>query len=148
MRATRSGGTAATQRQDRRPRLLRLVPERDEHVLRANGTPAQYGIFSSNWTGGTWSRTYASNFSDSGYYIGACHQRCDQTIDRAHAEFNALGYSGTNSGGPLVIKNSEFNNNQDGFDTDSENSDPPPPQNGACPTTASARSPTPTHAGC
>src|SRR6201990_2093641 len=34
-----------------------------------NGTAAQYGIFSSNWTSGTWFETYASNFSDSGYYI-------------------------------------------------------------------------------
>jgi hypothetical protein len=98
-----------------------------------NGTAAQYGIFSSNWTGGTWYQTYASNFSDSGYYIGACQQQCDQTIDRAHAEFNSLGYSGTNSGGRLVIKNSEFNDNNDGFDTDSENGDAPSPQNGACP---------------
>src|SRR5207248_6201336 len=32
-----------------------------------NDTPAAYGIFSSNWSGGTWYRTYASNFSDSGY---------------------------------------------------------------------------------
>ncbi len=100
-----------------------------------NDTPAQYGIFSSNWTGGTWSQTYASNFSDSGYYIGACQQRCHQTISRAHAEFNALGYSGTNSGGQLVIEKSEFNDNQDGFDTDSENGDAPSPQNGACPNT-------------
>ena len=98
-----------------------------------NDTPAQYGIFSSNWTGGTWSKTYASNFSDAGYYIGACRQLCDQTINRAHAEFNAVGYSGTNSGGQIVIKNSEFNDNQDGFDTDSENGDAPSPQNGACP---------------
>ncbi len=98
-----------------------------------NDTPAKYGIFSSNWTGGTWSRTYASNFSDSGYYIGACQQRCDQTITLAHAQFSALGYSGTNSGGMLVIKNSEFDQNQDGFDTDSENGDAPSPQNGACP---------------
>ena len=98
-----------------------------------NDTPAQYGIFSSNWTGGTWSQTYSSNFSDSGYYIGACQQRCDQTINRAHGEFNALGYSGTNSGGQIVIKNSEFNDNQDGLDTDSENGDSPSPQNGACP---------------
>jgi hypothetical protein len=98
-----------------------------------NGTAAQYGIFSSNWAGGTWSQTYASNFSDSGYYIGACQQRCDQTIDEAHAEFNALGYSGTNSGGQLVVKRSEFDQNQDGFDTDSENNDPPSPQDGACP---------------
>ena len=98
-----------------------------------NGTAAQYGIFSSNWTGGTWFETYASNFSDSGYYIGACQQRCDQTINRGHAEFSSLGYSGTNSGGALVVKNSEFDQNQDGFDTDSENGDAPSPQNGACP---------------
>jgi hypothetical protein len=101
--------------------------------FRPNDTPAQYGIFSSNWDGGTWDQTYASNFSDSGYYIGACQQRCNQTVNHAHGEFNALGYSGTNSGGPLVIKNSEFNLNQDGFDTDSENGDKPSPQNGACP---------------
>jgi hypothetical protein len=101
-----------------------------------NDTPAQYGIFSSNWTGGTWSQTYASNFSDAGYYIGACQQRCNQTITLAHAEFNAVGYSGTNSGGHIVIKNSEFNDNQDGFDTDSENGDAPSPQNGACPNNA------------
>jgi hypothetical protein len=100
---------------------------------RPNDTPANYGIFTSAWTGGSWFQTYASNFADSGYYIGACQQRCNQTIDRAHSEFNALGYSGTNSGGQLVIKNSEFNDNQDGFDTDSENNDPPSPQNGACP---------------
>ena len=59
---------------------------------------AQYGIFSSNWTGGTWNNTYASNFNDSGYYIGACQQVCDQTVIKAWAEFNALGYSGSNSG--------------------------------------------------
>ncbi len=98
-----------------------------------NDTPANYGIFTSNWTGGTWLETYASNFADSGYYIGACQQLCDQTIDRAHSEFSALGYSGTNSGGQMVIKNSEFDQNQDGFDTDSENGDAPSPQNGACP---------------
>jgi len=98
-----------------------------------NDTPAQYGIFSVNWTGGTWSQTYASNFSDAGYYIGACQQRCNQTINRAHGEFSSVGYSGTNSGGQIVIKNSEFDQNQDGFDTDSENGDAPSPQNGACP---------------
>jgi hypothetical protein len=98
-----------------------------------NGTAAQYGIFSSNWSGGTWFQTYASNFSDAAYYIGACQQQCDQTVNRAHGEFSSLGYSGTNSGGPMVFKNSEFNDNNDGFDTDSENGDAPSPQNGACP---------------
>jgi hypothetical protein len=96
-------------------------------------TAATYGIFSSNWSGGTWDQTYASNFNDSGYYIGACSQICDQTMNHAWAEFNALGYSGSNSGGKLVIENSQFDNNQDGFDTNSQNGDEPSPQNGACP---------------
>jgi hypothetical protein len=95
---------------------------------------AGYGIFSSNWSGGTWDHTYASNMNDSGYYIGACQQQCDQTINDAWAEYNALGYSGTNSGGQLVVENSQFDNNEDGFDTNSQNNtDYPSPQNGACP---------------
>jgi hypothetical protein len=32
-----------------------------------------------------------------------------------------------------VVKNSQFDNNEDGFDTNSQNGDNPPPQNGACP---------------
>ena len=96
-------------------------------------TAAEYGIFSSNWSGGTWDRTYASNFNDSGYYIGACQDVCDQTVDHAWAEYNALGYSGSNSGGQLVVRNSEFDQNEDGFDTNSQNGDNPPPQDGACP---------------
>ena len=32
-----------------------------------------------------------------------------------------------------MIKNSEWDNNLDGFDTNSQNGDNPPPQNGACP---------------
>jgi hypothetical protein len=96
-------------------------------------TAAQYGIFSSKWDGGLWDQTYASNFSDSGYYIGACMQVCNQTVNRAHAQYSVLGYSGSNSGGTLIVKNSEFDHNQDGFDTNSQNGDNPPPQNGACP---------------
>ena len=100
-------------------------------------TAAQYGIFSSNWAGGgaraEWDHTYASNFNDSGYYIGACRQVCGQIVNHAWAEYNALGYSGSNSGGSLVIENSEFDNNTDGFDTNSQNGDNPPPQIGSCP---------------
>src|SRR5579884_3054545 len=99
----------------------------------AETTAAEYGIFSSNWSGGTWSHTYASNFNDSGYYIGACGQVCNQTVNDAWAEYSALGYSGSNSGGQLVVENSRFDNNEDGFDTNSQNGDNPPPQDGACP---------------
>ena len=96
-------------------------------------TAAEYGIFSSNWIGGTWDQAYASNFNDSGFYIGACQQVCHQTMDHVQGEFNALGYSGSNSGGWMLIANSRFDNNEDGFDTNSQNGDNPPPQNGACP---------------
>ena len=93
-----------------------------------------YGIFSSDASGGTWTKVYASNMNDSGMYIGACQQACNAVIDGAWMEGNALGYSGTNSGGKFLIKNSRFNNNADGFDTNSQVAgDPPPPQNGACP---------------
>lgn len=94
---------------------------------------ATYGVFSSNWSGGTWNQIYASNFNDSGFYIGACQQICNQTLNHGWAQYNALGYSGTNSGGRLLIEHSQFDHNQDGFDTNSQNADEPAPQNGACP---------------
>ena len=98
-------------------------------------TAAEYGIFSSNAEGpGSWNQIYGSNMNDSGMYVGACLQVCDVTIDHAWMENNALGYSGTNSGGAVVIENSQFDNNGDGVDTNTQIAgDPPPPQNGACP---------------
>ena len=98
-------------------------------------TAAQYGIFSSDAQGpGLWDQLYASNFNDSGMYVGACQQVCNMTINHAQMEYSVLGYSGTNSGGALVVENSEFDNNQDGFDTNTQiGSDPPAPQDGDCP---------------
>jgi hypothetical protein len=96
---------------------------------------AEYGIFSSNAQGpGSWDQIYGSNMNDSGMYVGACLQVCDVTINHAWMENNALGYSGTNSGGSVVIENSQFDRNEDGVDTNTQIAgDPPPPQNGACP---------------
>ncbi|MGO9854865.1 MAG: hypothetical protein ACLPYY_07485 [Acidimicrobiales bacterium] len=102
----------------------------------ANETSAaEYGIFSSNSLGpASWNKIYGSKMNDSGMYVGACLQLCDVTIDHAWMENNALGYSGTNSGGAVVIENSQFDDNQDGIDTNTQIAgDPPPPQNGACP---------------
>lgn len=107
-------------------------------------TAAQYGLFVSNSHGpGAMNNTYASNFSDSDYYIGACPD-CNALIDHGHAQYSSLGYSGTNSGGHLIVRNSEFDHNRDGFDTNSQNSaDPPSPQDGTCPN--GALGPTGTH---
>ncbi len=98
-------------------------------------TAAQYGIFASNSQGpATWTNTYASNFNDSGMYVGACLQVCDITISNAWMEYDALGYSGTNSGGAIVIEHSQFDHNEDGLDTNTQiGGDPPAPQNGTCP---------------
>jgi hypothetical protein len=102
--------------------------------FRGETTAAAYGIFSSNWSGGSWFQDYVSNFNDSGFYVGACQQACDQTLNEVWSEYNALGYSGTNSGGQMVIEHSQWDNNEDGFDTNSQNnSDYPSPQDGSCP---------------
>ena len=95
---------------------------------------ATYGIFVSNARGpGLITRTYASNMNDASYYIGAC-PNCNAILDRAWAENSALGYSGTNSGGHLRIQNSEWDHNQSGIVTNSQNNDDAPsPQSGLCP---------------
>jgi hypothetical protein len=98
-------------------------------------TAAQYGIFSSNAGGpSSWNQIYASNMNDSGMYVGACHQVCNVTINQAWMENSALGYSGTNSGGAVVIENSQFDHNEDGLDTNTQiGGDPTAPQDGNCP---------------
>ena len=94
----------------------------------------QYGVFSSDASGGEWDHIYGSNMADSAFYIGACDQYCNQTMSHAHGEYSSIGYSGTNSGGNIVVSNSEFDQNRDGFDTNSQNnSDAISPQDGSCP---------------
>ncbi len=67
-------------------------------------------------------------------YVGACQQACNVTINNAWMEYSALGYSGTNSGGTIVIEHSQFDNNQDGFDTNTQiDGDPPPRRTGRAP---------------
>jgi len=96
------------------------------------GLNGGYGIFTNNETEGEWENIYASGFNDSGMYLGACPE-CKAKITKAVMENNALGYSGSNSGGNLIIENSVFSHNTDGIAPNSENpGDGPPPQNGAC----------------
>jgi hypothetical protein len=96
------------------------------------GLNGGYGLFTGNETEGSWNNIYASGFNDSGMYIGAC-QECNARVTGATMEKNALGYSGSNSGGKLAIENSTFRNNSSGVVPNSENpGDPPPPQDGEC----------------
>jgi hypothetical protein len=96
------------------------------------GLRGGYGIFTNNETEGSWENIYASGFADSGIYIGAC-QECNARVSRAIMENNALGYSGSNAGGKLVLENSIYRRNLVGIAPNSENpGDGPPPQDGEC----------------
>ncbi len=91
-----------------------------------------YGIFTSHEKQGEWNNIYASGFNDSGIYVGACPE-CEAVINHATMDYNALGYSGSNSGGKLIIENSTFEHNTTGIAPNTENpGDAPPPQDGAC----------------
>lgn len=100
----------------------------------ASAPSSGYGIYSSNTSGGpgVFTQDYGSNMNDSGFYVGACPE-CAVILDEVHGQDNAEGYSGTNSG-DVVIEDSVFDQNRDGFDTNSQNNDDAPsPQDGTCP---------------
>src|SRR5450755_2339317 len=93
-----------------------------------------YGIFVSNSRGpGVVDQSYASNMGDSSYYVGACPD-CNAVITHARGQDSALGFSGTNAGGHLIIENSEFDQNKSGPTANSRNNDAAPsPLSGRCP---------------
>ncbi len=96
------------------------------------GLQGGYGLFASHEQTGSWENIYASGFADSGIYIGAC-QECDARVSGAIMEKNALGYSGSNAGGKLVLENSIYRQNNVGIAPNSEvPGDKPPPQDGEC----------------
>jgi hypothetical protein len=76
-------------------------------------------------------------------YLGAC-QECKARVTGAVMENNALGYSGSNSGGKLLIEDSLFRRNSIGVAPNSENpGDGPPPQDGECERPEIPSTPTP-----
>jgi len=101
-----------------------------------------YGLFTSNSVDGEFDHVYASGFNDSGVYVGACPD-CRATVSHALVERNALGFSGTNAGGHLIVQDSVFRSNAVGVGPNSLPGDPPPPQLGTC-DSATNTSPTPT----
>lgn len=73
-----------------------------------------YGLYAFDSTKGQFDHDYASGSPDAGVYIGAC-QPCDAVVSQVTSEYNGLGYSGTNSGGNLVIVDSVFRHNRAGI---------------------------------
>ncbi len=89
-----------------------------------------YGIYAFNAQGGLIENSYGSGHPDSGFYIGQC-QPCDAVVRNVLSEHNALGYSGTNSGGNLYVVESEFRNNRVGIVPNSLDSEELAPQRDA-----------------
>lgn len=73
-----------------------------------------YGVYAFDSVKGQLEHIYASGSPDAGVYIGQCFP-CDAVIDDVISEYNGLGYSGTNSGGNLLIVNSTFRYNRAGI---------------------------------
>jgi plastocyanin len=73
-----------------------------------------YGIYAFDATDGLFEHSYASGSPDSGFYIGECYP-CRIVIRDVVAEHNAIGYSGTNSGGDLYVVGSIWRNNRSGL---------------------------------
>lgn len=90
-----------------------------------------YGIYAIESRDGVIEDSYVSGAADAAFYIGEC-QPCDTSLRRLTAVLSAVGYSGTNAGGNLVLEDSTFENNATGilpnsFDVGLQ----PPPQRGA-----------------
>ncbi len=72
-----------------------------------------YGIYAFDSVVGQIEHSYTAGSKDAGVYVGQCYP-CDAVLDDITSEHNGLGYSGTNSGGNLLIVNSTFRNNRVG----------------------------------
>ncbi len=90
----------------------------------ANG---DYGVYAYGSNTGQFDHDLAVGQPDSGFYIGYCHP-CNAIITNVISEDNALGYSGTNAGGNLVIRDSIWRNNMSGIAPNTLDSEPDPPE--------------------
>jgi hypothetical protein len=73
-----------------------------------------YGIYAFDSTNGLIEHSHTMGSFDAGVYVGQCYP-CDAVIRNVESSNNGLGYSGTNSGGNLLIVNSSFHNNRAGI---------------------------------
>lgn len=89
-----------------------------------------YGLYAIESTNGRMDNVYAAGSPDGGIYIGAC-QPCTSIVTDSLAEYNELGFSGTNAGGDLLITRSEWRFNKTGILPNTLDSERNAPQRGA-----------------
>ena len=73
-----------------------------------------YGIYAFDSVQGQIEYSHTVGSRDAGVYIGQCYP-CDAVVTDVVSSHNGLGYSGTNSGGNLLIVNSVWHNNRVGI---------------------------------
>jgi hypothetical protein len=73
-----------------------------------------YGIYAFDSVKGQIDNSHTIGSRDAGIYIGQCYP-CDAVVDNVISSHNGLGYSGTNSGGNLLIVNSVWHDNRAGI---------------------------------
>jgi Right handed beta helix region len=66
-----------------------------------------YGVYAISSRSGIVEQSFVSGAADAAFYIGEC-QPCDTVVRSVTARLSAVGYSGTNAGGNLVVEDSLF----------------------------------------
>jgi hypothetical protein len=87
-----------------------------------------YGIYAIESRHGTFEHDLVSGAADAAFYVGEC-QPCDTVVSHVTARYSAIGYSGTNAGGNLEVRDSLFDRNGTGILPNSyEGQEAPPPE--------------------
>lgn len=73
-----------------------------------------YGLYAFDSINGQFDHSYAAGSGIAGFYVGQCF-RCNAVVDSVVAEYNSIGFFGTNAGGNLFVVRSRFNNNRVGL---------------------------------
>ncbi len=86
-----------------------------------------YAIYAFDSTDGILDHDYGSGAPDAGFYVGQCDP-CNTLVTNVISEYNGLGWSGTNAGGNLIIKDSIWRHNRAGIVPNSGDGELNPPQ--------------------
>ncbi|HEY8169182.1 MAG TPA: right-handed parallel beta-helix repeat-containing protein [Candidatus Limnocylindrales bacterium] len=87
-----------------------------------------YGIYAIESRNGIFEQSLVSGAADAAFYVGECNP-CDTVVSDVIARDSAIGYSGTNAGGNLEIRDSLWERNGTAIMPNSFEGQPaPPPQ--------------------
>ena len=102
-----------------------LVGYRVSYVTAANN--GLYGVYAFASRDGLIEHSLASGSPDSGIYVGQC-KPCNVVIRDSVAEYNAIGYYGTNASGDVYVVDSVFRHNRLGMAPNSQDMERLAPQ--------------------